>query len=115
MPQSWTEKDGSIILGGVAGITKFHPENAVSTHESKDPVLLSLKAIDQNFEVETIPGVINTVNQESISLKPDQRTLIIDFAIPEYTLLSNANYQYKLIGNDEDWITAERRDIPARY
>ena len=111
------EKDGSIILGGVGGITKFKPNEIKGDPASYDPVILSMHSVDNEFVQRQVLGVTNTSSSKDnpILLTSNQRSLIIDFVIPEYTFSEGLDYEYELLGSEDQWIRAKPRDTPIRY
>jgi len=114
------EKDGSIIVGGVGGITRFDPSEVKTTNASFDPVVLGIGSVDVNFQEKEVLGVTtkmtsNADNKNAFVLEPDERSVVIDFTIPEYTFAEDLKYEYHLLGSKDLWLPATPRDTPIRY
>jgi ligand-binding sensor domain-containing protein len=112
---SWQDNDGSIILGGIGGITKFHPDRVVTTYQIKKPVILGVTAINDSFIEEKVLGVANESVKNTIKLKKNQRSILVDFITPEYTLKNNTSYQYNLEKNNDRWVNITSKETPIRY
>lgn len=116
------EKDGSIIVGGVGGITKFKPAEVKGSNTNYRPVILGIKSIDDSFVEKAALGVTKNsiTDKNAFELKSNQRSVSIDFTIPEFTFADDVAYEYhlvgkKVIGKKDKWLTAKPRDVPIRY
>jgi signal transduction histidine kinase len=114
---SFKEKDGSIIVGGVGGITRFNPSEVNTDVSNYSPVVLGIKSVDNNLQERQVLGVTaqTTSSENSFSLASNQRSVIIDFTIPEYIFAEDLKYEYHLQGDKDQWLPATPRDTPIRY
>lgn len=111
------EKDGSIIVGGMGGFTRFKPSEVVTDVSSYQPIVLGIKSVDTDFQEMEVLGVTAQTlpDENTFALKPKQRSVIIDFTIPEYLFAEDLQYEYRLMGNKDLWLPATSRDTPIRY
>ena len=111
------EKDGSIIVGGVGGISRFKPSKVVSDVSNYLPIVLGIRSVDTDFQEEEVLGVATQTlfDKNAFTLKANQRSVIIDFTIPEYTFAEDLRYEYHLLGSKDLWLPATPRDTPIRY
>ncbi|MBT8380601.1 MAG: hypothetical protein KJN64_15440 [Ignavibacteria bacterium] len=92
--------DSTIFLGGMNGVNYFNPAN-LSFSKYNPPVVITsikIKDADGNFIVAN-PG------SELIELKPDQNSILIEFASLDFTNSEKNKYQYKLFGFSENWVS----------
>ena len=94
--------DGTFYFGGVKGFVSFRPE-AFSSPLRPSKIVFSRFYI-YNSEVKPGPG-------ESITLKPDQKMFSIGFADLDYSSSGIKTYQYRLLGQDKDWIDIEQSHL----
>jgi ligand-binding sensor domain-containing protein/signal transduction histidine kinase len=92
--------DGTIYFGGMNGLNFFAPTNLEFSGFNPPVVITSLK-IKTNEA--TFTGINPVENQ--IELKPDQNSIKIEFAALDFTNSEKNEYQYKLFGFNEDWIS----------
>ena len=111
------EKDGSIIVGGVGGISRFKPAEVVSDVSNYQPIILGIKSVDTNFQEKEVLGVATQALSEksAFTLQANQRSVVIDFTIPEYSFAEDLRYEYHLLGSKDLWLPATPRDTPVRY
>ena len=111
------EKDGSLVMGGVGGITRFNPAEVKSAQTQYEPVILSIKSIDDDFLRKRVLGTTKESNHthNRLNFDANQRTLIIDFVIPEYTFAGDLRYEYQLLGSQNQWLKVKPRSTPIRY
>ncbi len=114
---SFKEKDGSIIVGGVGGITRFNPSEVQTNVSNYKPVLLGVKSVDNNLQEQQVLGITTQTlaGENSFSLASNQRSIIIDFTIPEYIFAEDLKYEYHLQSSKDRWLPATPRDTPIRY
>ena len=111
------EKDGTIIAGGVGGITIFDPPEVHPNDTSYRPIVLGIKGVDDTFTETAVLGVTKAsiTNKKAFTLAANQRSIIIDLTIPEYTFTEDLEYEYHLLTDKDNWQSAKPRDIPIRY
>lgn len=97
-------KNGDIVFGSTEGLWTFSPNK------------IGLKKIDANLalinlrinNVDIYPSDTSILKQplnitKSITLKHNQNTISIEFAVLDYRLDKRDNYAYRLVGFDDEW------------
>ncbi len=114
---SWQDPKGTIFIGGPGGITHFHPNNVNDEYVIHRPVITEIKSYDSELQEQIILHTSDqsTLQNHSLILEADRRKLSIDFTTPEYIFQDRVKYRYRLLGNEETWISATNRDVPIQY
>lgn len=90
--------EGTLYFGSSTGLVSFHPADfAVQTSDRK-PVLTNL-LINYN----AVPWGTDSLLQ----LTPDQRNVTFEFTVVDFRNQDKLRYEYRLIGFDSAWHTAE--------
>ncbi len=131
----WTsllDRKGRLYIGGVEGMTVFHPDSLQSGSPPPPVVLTDFRLFNKKVPVRGTSSdtlswespLVNAVPYEKeIRLKYWQNYFSLEFAALDLTAPENNRYQYKLEGYDEDWVftDAGRRFVtytnldPGRY
>jgi len=92
--------DGTIYFGGINGLSSFNPQKMEFSRFNPPVVITSIKIKneDGNF-IEAHP------ENDIYELEPDQNSILIEFASLDFTNPEKNEYQYKLFGYSEDWIS----------
>ena len=105
--------DGTFYFGGVKGFVSFRPE-AFHFPPRPSKIVFSRFYI---YNTEVKPGP-----RDGIVLKPDQKMFSIGFADLDYSSSGIKTYQYRLLGQDKEWIDIEQSHLlsfsnlrPGRY
>ena len=103
--------DNRIYLGGVNGITRFHPENIAYNDDVPPVVLTDFLIRNELVDIHT-PGspltkALDVV--DTIILDYDQSYFSFQFAALNYTQPERNRYAYKLEGFDDSWNYVETR------
>ena len=105
----YQDKIGNIYFGSLKGMIAFSPENFVKSS-------IPLRAFFTGFqlfnkEMETYqpdsPLKQSIIFTNKITLRYDQSTFSIDFAIPTYSISQNVWYRYRLEGLDREWMVSQ--------
>ncbi len=88
-------RDGSMIFGGVKGLTVFHPDSLRFNENVPQIRIVGLQVNNQKFDIAGKP---------SITLSHGQNLLTFDFASLEFTNPAQNQYRYQLVGVDKDWV-----------
>ncbi len=88
-------RDGTMIFGGVKGLTVFHPDSLRFNENMPQIHIVSLQVNNQRFDIS---------GKSSITLSHDQNLLTFDFAALEFTNPAQNQYRYQLVGIDKDWV-----------
>jgi len=89
-------KDGTMIFGGVKGLTVFHPDSLHFNQNIPKIEIVGLKVNNEKFDFS---------GKSSINLSHHQNLINFDFAALEFTNPIQNQYRYQLIGIDKDWVT----------
>ena len=94
---------GGLLFGGSRGLLRIQPEAYAPAQGSLPMVISGLRVNGQPYHPERL--------QDGLVLKPDLRTLTVEFAGLDYADPQRLRYQYRLQGQDADWT---RVDASAR-
>ncbi|MFM9949671.1 MAG: ATP-binding protein [Saprospiraceae bacterium] len=89
-------RDGTMIFGGVKGLTVFHPDSLRFNEQVPLTHIVGLQVNNQPFDIS---------GKSSISLSYNQNLLNFDFAALEFTNPAQNQYRYQLMGVDKDWVS----------
>ena len=96
--------DGTLLFGGLKGISAVHPERLQPWHFTA-PVRTSTVQIGGRS---LPPG-------QPIKLKPKDRSLQVEFAALDFSAPERNRYAYQLHGYDADWIETDAQHRLATY
>lgn len=98
------DSEGKIYLGGVSGITYFHPDD-LSDLDKPQPLYFSqLRVKDQ--EVTTATGQLLTKalrRTNKIEIREGQFPFYLQFSTIDFRYNKNVEFAYKLLPADKDW------------
>lgn len=95
-------KDGTMMFGGVKGLTMFHPDSLRFNKNLPQVRIVGLKINNQPF---ALPASSLIPNPSSLKLSHDQNLLTFDFAALEFTNPAQNQYRYQLVPVDKDWVS----------
>lgn len=94
--------DGSILLGGLAGISGFVPGEMQKNAVIPNIVITAFKKFGETIAIDSIlsndDGLLELTHQD--------KYVSIEFAALDFNNSSKNQYRYKLEGFDKDWINA---------
>ena len=94
--------DGTMYFGGVKGFVSFRPESF--NYPPRPSKIVFSRFNIYNSEVKRWP-------KDAIVLRPDQKMFSIGFADLDYSSIGIKSYQYRLLGQDKDWIDIEQSHL----
>ncbi len=95
-------KDGTMMFGGVKGVTVFHPDSLRFNKNVPQIRIVGISVNNQKFE---LPNQLPVTNHQSpITLSHEQNLLTFDFAALEFTNPAQNQYRYQLLSVDKDWV-----------
>ena len=94
--------DGTLYFGGVKGFVSFRPESF--NYPPRPSKIVFSRFNIYNSEVKRWP-------KDAIVLRPDQKMFSIGFADLDYSSFGIKTYQYRLLGQDKDWINIEQSHL----
>ena len=102
----YRDSDGTIYLGGIAGVTYFHPNNLKNIDTPKTlyfsqlrvkDEIITPKDNDQSFLIHTLSETKN------LKFKHNEFPFYLQFSSIDYRLQKNVSYAYKLLPSDVNW------------
>ncbi|HHM20721.1 MAG TPA: HAMP domain-containing histidine kinase, partial [Bacteroidetes bacterium] len=90
--------DGRLWFGGIYGVNVFQPEQLELHKGPAPPLLFSKIEILRDRKWQILSG-----NVKNIELRSEDRSLYIEFIMPEYRHPNSIRYSYKMDGLDDDW------------
>lgn len=97
-PNALKTPDGRLWFPTVAGVACVNPAE-IKLNTTIIPVVIEKISVDQK----EIPF------HHSLSVGPEQHTIIISYTAPSFIEPKNVRFKYKLSGYDKEWIDAETR------
>ena len=94
-PSYLKTRDGTLLFGGINGLTVFHPDGLRLNRNLPQTQIVSLHVNNSKFDIS---------GRSSFTLPHDQNLLTFDFAALEFTNPTQNQYRYQLVGVDNDWI-----------
>jgi signal transduction histidine kinase/CheY-like chemotaxis protein/AraC-like DNA-binding protein/streptogramin lyase len=88
-------RDGTLIFGGVKGLTVFHPDSLRFNEHLPQTHIVDLQVNNQDFDI---------WGKSSITLSHRQNLLNFEFAALEFSNPAQNQYRYQLVGVDKDWV-----------
>ncbi|NVK75439.1 MAG: response regulator, partial [Oceanospirillaceae bacterium] len=110
------KSDGQLVFGGTEGLSYLNPKNIPSS----DPEISSLltRLIVNNHQVplsENGPLTQTLRYLSKIVLQPGQNQLSIEFASERYMSPLPTHYRYRMIGINQNWVSAQENSRYASY
>ncbi|MEH6537128.1 MAG: two-component regulator propeller domain-containing protein [Psychroserpens sp.] len=95
--------DGVIYMGGIGGLTYFHPEDLISVDNPKPLYFSQLKIKDKIVKPSNSNNVLSNLlfQTKELEFKQKQFPFYLQFSAIDYRLQKNIAYGYKLLPNDE--------------
>ncbi len=95
--------DGTLYFGGVKGFVSFKPESF--NHPQRPSKIVFSRFNIYNSEVK------RWSSKDGIVLSPGQKMFSIGFSDLDYSSFGIKTYQYRLLGQDNDWINIEQSHL----
>jgi len=97
------EADGSLLFGGVGGITRFNPSMLKENTFSPNPIITAVNVNDSAWQLAS-----------NFSLNHDQNFITFHFAVNNFSNQNNNQFTYRMKGLTENWTNAGNRNF-ANY
>jgi ligand-binding sensor domain-containing protein/signal transduction histidine kinase len=97
--------DGSLLFGGVGGVTIVHPDRLPDKQGQPPPVVITAAHI----------GGRSFSPLKPLLLPPNDHNVQVDFAALDYAKSEIISYAYKLVGFDKDWTYTDTDHRQAVY
>ena len=113
-------EDGTIIMGGLMGLTAFHPKSITKNSFPPFAVITNLKLFNQtivpNQEFQGITILNKPIHEtKSLTLPYYLNQVTLEFAAMHYAASNKNFFQYQLEGVDNNWITVGSVQRFANY
>lgn len=99
---------GEIMFGGLGGLTVIRPAWQ-PVHHADAPLAVTYAVLNGA----ALPYGELPRSDQSLTLKPHNRSLRIDFALLDYQAPQETSYSYRMEGFDESWIDVPRGSLPS--
>ena len=105
--------EGTIYMGGIGGITYFHPDDLKNADDPKTLYFSQLKIKGKIVRSAKSDGILTDVlfKTKEIEFKQQQFPFYLQFSSIDYRLEKNVKYGYKLLPNDEEWNMLDGSEI----
>lgn len=115
-----SQADGSIVFGGVNGLTAFYPDVIRLDETPARPVITRMEILNQPVEVgQPIDGTVILPRAigdlDKIDLSHQHNSVSFELGAIHYAAPENNQFAYKLEGFDKDWIYTTARQRVATY
>lgn len=92
-------KDGELFFGGINGLTAFYPEELKEKNFLPNVVIGSIYINDTKI-----------LNFDDISVDYKNNNINLKFFLPDYGNMKKIQYQYKLVGLNDNWVFSDIRN-----
>ena len=94
-------EDGTLIFGGIEGITKFHPKNINTTKESKIPLYVNKLQVLEDSEEDFRDKTKEYLSSQKIIFSAKDRVLELQMSLLDYQNAEAKQYAYRF--NNQQW------------
>ncbi|WP_162633118.1 hybrid sensor histidine kinase/response regulator transcription factor [Echinicola strongylocentroti] len=98
--------NGDLMFGGINGFNIFDPNNLIHNQGSNPLYITSIKIFDKELAKGKNEVTRNVSNMTEITLQPPQFNFTINYTSINFTTPERTQFQYKLEGFDNKWISA---------
>ncbi len=98
--------DGTIYLGGIDGMTYFHPSDLEGIDKAQPLYFSKLRVKNQTvYRPEQLNGILTKgiLATTELEFKYDQFPFYLQFSSIDFRLNKKVDYGYKLLSTDEEW------------
>lgn len=94
------DSNGKIVMAGVFGLSYFQPENLKYINYFPHVFFTSVKGINEKNELDY---PFSELANDTVIIEPDSKLLNINFSSSELYSKSSINFQYLMVGLNENW------------
>jgi len=102
------EADGTLLFGGVGGITKFNPAHLKENIFSPDPLLTAILVNGIPWTLNNAPSHIST-----LSLNHNQNSIVLQFAVNNFSNHNKNQFAYRLLGLSDNWVNYKNNNTAS--
>ena len=100
------DNSGVMYFGGIDGVNYFNPNYILKDIKTVDVVMLDLITTDHDGK-----HIVKLFDRSKVELDHNQHNFQIRYVAQDFSKHNNTNYQYKLEGIHEEWISNERNEL----
>lgn len=106
-------KDGRMYLGGINGITTFHPAQLVDNPYVPQVIINELHLFNKLVRPDDATGILekNISTTKRITLTAKQKMFSLQFVVSNYISGVHNTFAYMLKGYDEEWYYTNMRTV----
>jgi signal transduction histidine kinase/ligand-binding sensor domain-containing protein/DNA-binding response OmpR family regulator len=97
------DSDGVIYMGGIGGVTYFHPEDLKDVDKPKPLYFSQLKIKDEIIRPSNDVLINSLFQTKELEFKQKQFPFYLQFSSIDFRINKNIEYGYKLLPNDDEW------------
>lgn len=112
------DETGRLWFGGIGGFYDFHPDSLRANNAIPPVVITDILLSNESIKLKpagTSSPELDIPYINSIKLRYDQNDLTIKFSSLDYNQPLNNQYQYRLEGYHDQWISADAENRTASY
>ena len=103
---SYISPEGEIFLGGIGGLSYFHPREIVVNRSPAKVFVSSFTSAKKQFS-----SLSGHYTEENLNIQWEDRDLKFEFSTSDNTVLKSAKFKYKLVGYDRNWKFIDRENL----
>ena len=107
--------DGSLLFGGVGGLTIVDPTAAESRAVPAPLVVTEVRLGDVPTVVPARPQPGGGPGGALLTVEPERRSLLVEFSVLDFVAPERNRYEYRLLGVDANWVASEPGRRIATY
>lgn len=99
--------DGTVYFGGASGVSSFHPSDVLqSSNDSLNTIITGLWVYNEELTLKDSSGLLQQpiAYAKEVTLSHKQNMFTISFAPEDYSLSGHNNFEYRLLGFNDQWI-----------
>ncbi|OJW40775.1 MAG: hypothetical protein BGO56_08050 [Sphingobacteriales bacterium 48-107] len=100
------DDDGTLMFGGIGGITTFNPALLKENTYSPAPLITDIRINDKSVELSGSPSHL-----EKLSLTYNENFITLQFAVNNFSNHLNNQFSYRLQGLTNNWTNAGNRNF----
>ncbi|MEO9891359.1 two-component regulator propeller domain-containing protein [Aurantibacter sp.] len=99
------DKDGTLYLGGIGGVTYFNPKDFEGIDVGKPLYFTELKVKDKVLSPESNNSILkkNILNTNELEFSQNQFPFYLQFSSIDFRLSKQVEYGYKLLPGNQEW------------
>ena len=96
--------DGTLFIGGVNGLTYFHPQRTEQPHEAAKVYVSNISVLNREIRPDGVHLEANINHSRRLTLNYDDYQLSLDFSTLKFALDGRERFYYRIDGLSADWV-----------